>query len=213
MKGLMIKDLCLLRNQRRILPIYLILAVWFTALHNDGFAFPFLMMMASILTVSTISYDEIDRSQAYLFALPIDRKTYVQEKFLLGGILGAVSLLLAVVCSAVRMRIEPGLPDPSLGSMTLLSACAGMAMLAVMIPIRIRFGGDQGRIVLYAVFGLIALAIVLVSKFLPGLQGSLTQTFSRLGMTAVLSAAAGASCLLALAGYLLGLRWIGQKEF
>ncbi|MBP5725914.1 MAG: ABC-2 transporter permease [Clostridia bacterium] len=57
MKGLLLKDLCLLKSQKRILPVYLMLSVWFTVMHNDGFGVPFLMMMASIQMISTISYD------------------------------------------------------------------------------------------------------------------------------------------------------------
>ena len=40
MKGLLIKDLCLLKSQKKILPVYLLLAVWFTVMHNDGFGLP-----------------------------------------------------------------------------------------------------------------------------------------------------------------------------
>ena len=115
MKGLLIKDFCLLRNQKKILPVYLMLAVWFTAMHNDGFAFPYLMMMASILTISTISYDEFDHSQTHLFTLPFDRKTYVTEKFALGGILAAASLVFAVVCSTVRTLVSHDTQGTDLG--------------------------------------------------------------------------------------------------
>ena len=169
MKGLMIKDFCLLGNQKKILPVYLLLMVWFTIMHSDGFAFPFLTMMASILTVGTISYDEIDHSQGYLFTLPVERKTYVQGKFILGWIVVAVSLALAAACSLVRALVSPGASLEDLGTTALLSAVAGAAMLAVMIPIRIRFTGDQGRIVLFAAFGVVALAGILLTKVLPGL--------------------------------------------
>lgn len=213
MKGLLIKDFCLLRNQKRILPIYLLLAVWFTAFHNDGFAFPFLMMMASILTGSTISYDEIDHSQAYLFVLPVDRKTYVQEKFVLGGILAAASLLLAILCSIARMLVDPGSTGTELGSMIVLSMCIGAVFIAVMIPIRIRFGGDQGRIVLYTAFALIALVVVLISRVFPASRNQMTEALSQMGMTTILSAAAAGSCVLLITGYVLGIHWVEKKEF
>ena len=195
MKGLMIKDFCLLGNQKKILPVYLLLMVWFTIMHSDGFAFPFLTMMASILTVGTISYDEIDHSQGYLFTLPVERKTYVQGKFILGWIVVAVSILLAAACTA------------------LLSAVAGAAMLAVMIPIRIRFTGDQGRIVLFAAFGVVALAGILLTKVLPGAQAQVTEALAGMGMTAVLLLAAAAACVLTVAGWLLGIRFMKKKEF
>ena len=213
MKGLLIKDLCLLRNQKKILPVYLLLAVWFTAMHNDGFGFPFLMMMASLLMVSTISYDEIDHSQTHLFTLPFDRKTYVQEKFVLGGILVAASLVLAGLCSAVRLLFDRAAPGTDMLPLAVFSACAGAAIIAVMVPVRIRFGGDQGRIVIYAVFALVALGVVLLTKVLPVSQEQVTGFFAQLGLPAVMLIAVGAVALLTAAGYLLGVRWIGKKEF
>ena len=213
MKGLLIKDLSLLRNQKRLLPVYLLLAVWFTFLHNDSFAFPFLMMMASILAGSTISYDEIDHSQTYLFVLPVDRKTYVQEKFVLGGILAAVSLLLAGIFSLARMLISHDVSVAELGPLVALSACVGSGFIAVMIPIRIRFGGDQGRIVLYVFFALIALAAALLSKIFPGSQEQMAEDLSQLGMAAITSASAVFSCILIISGYFLGIHWISKKEF
>ena len=213
MKGLLIKDYCLLRNQRKILPIYLLLAVWFTAMGSDAFVFPFMMMMASVLTISTISYDEIDHSQTYLFTLPVERKTYVQEKFVLGLILVLLSLLLATICSSVRLLINPDSSVVDFGATIGLSACAGAAFMAVMIPVRIRFGGDQGRLVIFAAFGIIALAAVLISKVLPDSQAQMTSFFAQMGMTAILLSAAGVAMILTLAGYRLGIHWIRQKEF
>ncbi len=213
MKGLLIKDFCLLRNQRRILPIYLLLAVWFTAMHNDGFGFPFLMMMAAILTVSTISIDELDHSQTHLFTLPFERKTYVGEKFALGGILAAASIALAALCSLVRMLVSHDGSAAELGTLAFFSLCGGAVILALMIPIRIRFGGDQGRIVLYVVFALIALACVLITRVIPGAQEEVTNLFAQMNMTGVMMAAAGAAILLLAAGYFLGVRWIEKKEF
>jgi ABC-type transport system involved in multi-copper enzyme maturation permease subunit len=213
MKGLMIKDFCLLGNQKKILPVYLLLMVWFTAMHSDGFAFPFLTMMASILTVGTISYDEIDHSQGYLFTLPVERRTYVQEKFILGWIVVAASLALASACSLVRALVSDGMSFGELGTTALLSAIAGAAMLAVMIPIRIRFTGDQGRIVLFAAFGVVALAGILLTKVLPGVQAQVTEALAGMGMPAVLLLAAAAACVLTVAGWLLGIRFMKKKEF
>ena len=214
MKGLLIKDFCLLRNQKKIVPIYLMLAVWFTAMHNDGFGFPYLMMMASIMTVSTITYDEFDHSQTHLFTLPFERKSYVTEKFVLGGILVLASLVFASICSGVRTLVNPEAQGTDLVPLIILSACAGAAIIAVMIPIRIRFGGDQGRIVLYAGLGVIALAVFLLSKVLPVQQAQLVTGFlAQIGTTGVLLLAAGAAVIITVIGYMLGVHWMEKKEF
>ena len=213
MKGLLIKDFCLLRNQRKILPVYIMLAVWFTAMHNDGFGFPYMMMMASILTISTISYDEVDHSLTHLFTLPFERKTYVTEKFLLGGILMAASLVFAIACCLVRTLISPAGQGTDLGTLILFSICAGAMIVSLMIPIRIRFGGDQGRIILYAIIAGIALIVLLITKVAPDQQTAVTAFFAQLGQTGLLLLAAGIAVIITVVGYILGVRWMKKKEF
>ena len=213
MKGLLIKDLCLLKSQKKILPVYLMLTVWFTVMHNDGFGVPFLMMMASILMISTISYDEVDHSETHLFALPFDRKTYAQEKFVLGFILMAASLALAGACLAVRMLFEPVTGGTDVGSLFIFSAFAGAAIIAVMVPVRIRFGGDQGRIVVFALFAVVALGVLMITKLLPGAQEQVVGFLARLGQQAVMLIAAGLVLAVIVVGYLLAVHWIKRKEF
>ena len=214
MKGLLIKDFCLLRNQKRLLPIFALLAVWFTVLHTDGFAFPFLGMMSTILTASTISYDEVDRSQTALFTLPFERGTYVAEKYVLGAILLAGAMVLGGICTAARQLFAHDVALGSIGLTVALTLCVCAVALGTIIPLRIRFGGDQGRIVLYVAFALVALAVVALSRLLP------KQTAADLGgkllglppaaLIGLLAVAAVAVCA---AGYALGVRWIKAKEF
>ncbi len=212
MKGLLIKDLCLLRNQKKLLPIFLILAVWFTAFNGSSFAFPFLAMMASIVTLSTLSYDEADKSQAHLFTLPFDRRTYVTEKYLLGMILLASSQALACVCSLVRALAVPDAAENEIGFSLLFSVCAGVIMLSLMLPVRIRFGNDQGRIILYAGFAVIALGCAAVSRMLP-IDAEKINLLPGTSMRTIAIAAISAAAVIGCAGYFIAVRWIRNKEF
>ena len=213
MKGLLIKDFCLLRNQKRLLPIFGLLAVWFTVLHTDGFAFPFLGMMSTILTASTISYDELDRCQTALFTLPFERGTYVAEKFVLGAILLAGTVVLGGICTAVRQLVAHDVALGSIGMTVVLTLCVCAVALGTIIPLRIRFGGDQGRIVLYVAFALIALAVVGVTRLLPKQTADLGGRLMGLSpavLTGLLAVVAAAVCAV---GCALGVRWIKAKEF
>ncbi len=211
MNGLMIKDLCLLRNQKKLLPVFLILAVWFTVMNNDGFAFPFMAMMASVLTVSTHSYDEVDKSQTHLFTLPFDRRTYVTEKFLLGFILLLAFQALGCFCVLVRGIVSPGPGNVSVGLSLFFAVCAGVAMLSVMIPVRIRFGGDQGRIIFYGVFALAALVCLGLKWLIPDIAEKIGGIFSSGARTVVIAVAAAA--VIAAGGFLASVRWTEKKEF
>lgn len=213
MKGLLIKDLCLLRSQRRLLPIFVLLAIWFTAMYSDSFVFPYLTMMAAILTDGTISYDEADRGQTHLFSLPFDRRTYVTEKFLLGALMLAAAMALAYTCSLVRGLIVHDAGPATVGVSFVLSACIGAVTLAVMIPTRIRFGGDQSRIILFAAVALVVLACVALTRLLPGTLEQLVYFLAGAGRGSILLLAAAAAALPAAAGYALAVHWLGKKEF
>ena len=213
MKGLLIKDLCLLRGQKRLLPIFLLLAVWFTAMFKDGYAFPFLGMMATILASSTVSYDELDRGEANLFSLPFARGAYVTEKYVLTAILLAAAMALGAICTIVRQLITHNV-DMSGAWMTLaLTILVCSVFAGIMLPLRIRFTGDQGRIVLYAVMGVSMLAVVGLAKLLPNQAATVAGFFTGLPKAAVIAMAAALCLLFVGGGYALALRWIKKKEY
>ena len=213
MKGLLIKDLCLLRGQKRILPVFLILTVWFTVMFRDGFAFPFLGMMTTILATSTVSYDELDRGEASLFSLPFSRGAYVTEKFVLAGLLLAAAMVLGLISTGARALFAHDVSLEDAGTSLALTAVVCSAFAGVMLPLRIRFTGDQGRIILYVVMGVGMLAVVGITRLLPNQAAAVSGFFSGLSK-GVLSALLAAVCVLFVGGgYLLALHWIKKKEY
>jgi len=132
MKGLLVKDLCLLKNQKKLIPIVVILAAWFTAFHMDSFAFTYMGLMATIIAIGTSSYDEYDRGFTYLFTLPFSRKTYVREKFLLGFLLLAAGMALAFLCVGAAALLRPGTID---GGEALAAAVSSALICAAVLGV------------------------------------------------------------------------------
>ncbi len=79
---------------------------------GDDIIFPlgFLCFVASLFTISTISYDDYDNGNAFLFTLPITRKSYVIEKYFLGIIFSCITWLVAVILGAIVTLIKDELP-------------------------------------------------------------------------------------------------------
>ena len=82
MKGLLIKDLKLIKKQNRILAITALLCAWFFITDRDASAISaYIAAMISIIAVGTVNYDEFDNGMGFLFTFPISRRSYVLEKY------------------------------------------------------------------------------------------------------------------------------------
>ena len=214
MKGLLVKDLCLLKNQKKLIPVVVILAVWFTAFGMNTFGFMYLGMMAVIVATGTLAYDEFDHGYPFLFTLPFGRKTYVREKFLLGGMLLAAGEVLALLCAAVAAIVKPGsVTGGEMAAAAAASVLVCAAILGVTIPLRIRYGSEKGRFVLFIVFGAGALLLLGVGKVLPrSVTGGLTDALeAHAALTAVIGVVL--AVVICAAGYAVAVRQIVKKEF
>lgn len=215
MKGLLIKDFCLLKNQKRVLPIVLLLAVWFTVMHQDSFAFTFIGMMMTILAVGTHSYDEVNNGFTFLFTLPFSRRTYVKEKFVLTGILLFLGMIVSFVCLLVAKLVEKvPFPVSEVGLTVVLTVAVCLISAAVLIPVRIRYGSESGRIIFMVVFGVMAMVLVLIGKLLPaGSEEKAAQFFAGLSPAVLFAALAVAVVVILLIGYRVSVKWIEKKEY
>ena len=106
MKGLLIKDFKLLKGQKNFFMAITAISI-IMIIVSPGTSFPigFLGFVGALFSLSSISYDEFDNGNAFLFSLPITRKDYVLEKYIFGLISGIMSLLLGTVISLVAIGI------------------------------------------------------------------------------------------------------------
>ena len=168
MKGLLIKDFKLMKMQKRFFLLILLVGLIITISSFDVvFTTGFMAFVSSLFAISSISYDEFDNGNAFLFSLPFSRRTYAVEKYIFGAILGCCAWILALLITTVIGVFKGVYPDAE----TALSACFILAMmfliLALMLPFQLKFGGERGRIVL---IGCLALMLVIGGLALNGLE-------------------------------------------
>ena len=81
MKGLLIKDIKLTLMQKSYFGIVFVIMLASFIFSNDAsLGLGFMPLIMTLFTLSTISYDEFDNGNSFLFTLPIQRKEYVVEK-------------------------------------------------------------------------------------------------------------------------------------
>ena len=174
MKAMLIKDWKLMKGQKQFVFILCIfLAVFGATSNNLGFLISYMTLMATIFSISTISYDEYNNGMVYLLALPISRRKYVEEKYLFCLL---TSLIVSAVSLIVMLPIQLKFgPEKSRIAMAVMGA-AIFAIAYVMAWIGKRMGTDmenvlqnfnnlsEGVVAVGAV--VICLAVLLISIFI-----------------------------------------------
>ena len=164
MKGLLLKDLYVMKRELRA---FLFIIVFFTAFSfvgkNNSFFMFYGLIMLPIVNISLISYDERSHWDSFLETTPISRSTAVSEKYLL-------NLLLLLLWSPVVIAFYL-IQSDSLGSpLQILCICVYMALFfpAVLYPFIFALGSEKGRfayfIFIFAAMAAIAAGVSLTSQ-------------------------------------------------
>lgn len=217
MKGLLIKDIRLMKNMRNSIIMILLIAVSMGAYMKDvSFIITYLALIGATFTTSTMSYDEFDNGYTFLLSLPVTRKGYVLEKYAFGLLLGGGGWLLGsvIVTVAGAVRNTSTVTDSLMMSLVMLPVA--LLLLSVLIPFHMKFGGEKGRIVMIITIGLIFAATVLGVKLAEAMNIDLDAALEKLpamGTEAVAVGAVVISVVILLLSCRISIGIMNKKEF
>ncbi len=165
MKGLLIKDFCILIRIKVTLLIYLVIGI-LIASGSGGVssALGYMMVVSTMLVITTISYDYFEKGMIFLMAMPVRRSTYVLEKYVLAVL---IQLVVAVVMAAVQFGFsmtQPGTSWAVFIGTGIVCMLVAMLIISVYIPIYLKFGPEKSRIAMFAVIGIFLVGTYLISK-------------------------------------------------
>lgn len=170
MKGLLIKDWKLLKNQGKFYLAVVGIALIYTLFTDSAiFGIVYPTILVSMFAVTTISYDEYNNGMSFLFTLPISRKGYALEKYIFGCITVMISLagIVGMNCVILLFR-ETGTIVKEQLEMRLSAGLGGgiavLLMLMFFIPIQLKWGAKKSQIVWIASFLAAALILGAVVK-------------------------------------------------
>ncbi len=172
MKGLLLKDGYQTVSQMKTmyLTVAVILVVWMFST-SDSYAFPisYAAIFLGVLPVNLLGYDQNSGWVEYSLTLPVSKKVLVAEKYLVGLLCAAASVVIGGLFVVVlSLRKGAALDGTALffvgnGVNTIL------LMNGISLPLMYRFGAEKARMVYiltFAGFGaLIAGGGVLVDEF------------------------------------------------
>lgn len=217
MKGLLIKDFRLMKAQKNFFFLIIAISVFMAFTSDDSsFGIAFLGCIGSMFTLSSLSYDEFDNGNSFLFSLPITRKLYVLEKYSFGLIVAGASWILAVVINLLAVLIKNTSSFNEIWLTAFLVLPTIILLLSVMVPFQLKFGGERGKIAIFAAFGILAVIGIIAVKVAELLHIDLSELMmnvSSLGTGIVLAMIIIISLLLMFLSIRISIKIMKKKEF
>ena len=217
MKGLLVKDFQYMLTQKTFFIMIITLGIALSFLTaSAGFVVGYIVFILGFFTLNTITFDEMDNGFAYLFTLPISRKTDVLEKYIFGIFASAIATVIAVALGvASNAIIHQGDTTDILitGAVSFGLVCV---FLALNLPIHLRFQGEKARMVLIMLMAaFLGIVVFLVNaNFLSG------ETFANTialvtgwGIVLRVLALIAALTVMFFISYLISIRVLNKKEF
>lgn len=161
MTGLILKDLLNLKKQAKVYLILVIFYFVYGAVFESSSMFSSMMtMIAVMIPLTAMSYDERSKWDRYALTMPISRKVIVASRYLLGVIFIAAAFVLSVLVNMVFSKMY------SIESIliSLASLSAGITVMSVIFPLLFKYGVEKGRILMMLVFFTPIAILMMVSK-------------------------------------------------
>lgn len=222
MKGLMIKDGRLMITQGKMLlgiAAFMLVSSYLQGDDFPQFAASYSIIMMTIFTISTVSYDEYDNGIKYLLVLPVDRRAYVREKYLFGILIACIAW---VICSLTGIagaviRNTDGLGEYLISSLSVV--LMSVLLLGIFLPIVFYFGAEKGRGIYTGMLACIFLAAIAFFKLKWNValmeNAAFQQILAVVSSKPLLFAAAGVILYLGIlaAAYRCAVKIMEQREF
>lgn len=216
MKGLLIKDMRILLRQKMTLLIIVLLGIFMSMNGgNSSFALGYIMVVSATLVVTTISYDYFEKGMSFILTLPVSRKTYVLEKYLLAVFVELVAAGLSVLIQLAGTLF--GAPADWNVFLATGVGClvAAMIIVAIYIPVYMKCGPEKSRVAIFIVIGAIAAVSYLVAKVKPIQDAgmALIEALSKMTAAQLIAIGVGIFMLIIAASVGISIRIMKKKEF
>ena len=186
MKGLVLKDLLVLKVAMKTVIMVVILFGFMGSMSGSAYMSTFASVYAAILPMTCMAYDERSKFNRFAMTLPVSVKELVLSRYITGLVLAAAAMVIALVQTVIS------------GGDVVLTAVLAVAIPVFyhtfMLPIMFNFGSEKSRLIVMVgvVFPAIGISVLeelgVLDKFIAALST----------MNGAVVAATGAAVLLVL---------------
>lgn len=217
MKALFIQDFRYMLTQKSFLVTILIVGIALALGQNDNYIFVigYLGFMGMITGLMSLTMDDQSHGLTFLFSLPIDRRTYVREKYLFVVFMGIVfSLFATALCLLFRVFADYKAPTDEILTTAVGTLAVMLLFICFMLPLQLKFGAERARLASFIAIGFFFVAVLiagLVVNFADALP--FIQAFLSLSPVALIGIAIAFLIVCLRISYSASLRVILRREF
>ena len=212
MKGLFVKDIELMKQQKQFFVLVVVMGVILNLAGSGSvsFAIGYFTFVTAIFAITTISYDEFDNGLAFLMTLPVTRKQYVAEKYLLGAGLTVaawgIEAITGVICKGVA-ELQGCLSEK------IIYIPLALLMLSVSLPLVIHFGAEKGRYIAMVMWAIIIAVVYILIKTMGLSADAVDAWLNGLNWGMVLAGVVLFTVIVYMGSFWIGVRLMEKKEF
>lgn len=214
MKGLLVKDWQLLKNQKSFFMIMVVIIGMYVVIGNAEFIISYTPMLCVFVSMSTITYDTYDNGAAFLFTMPFSRKEYVREKYIFSGLIVLIAEVIAYVM-AMAVTFYRGEDWKEICISSVILCMMAFLVMGLSIPVQLKYGAEKSRvavmIVMGAVFGLL-IAFFEIMQRLEMKPNQIFAAFYKMNTVALVLAVAAVFAVLMGISYMVSVRIMMNKE-
>lgn len=218
MKGLPLKDLKLMLNQKKFFIMMLVIAIIIAfSSNNPSFVLGYMTFFISIIALSTINYDEFNNGYTFLFTLPFTKKDYTLEKYILTYLTAFISWIFSMLLSAILYIILDGSYNVRDGLIEGISTLMiFIIILSIMLPIKLKAGIEKSNIVQSLLMGIIFIFILGINLILDLFNidlSSLIIFLERINIYNLILALFIIVTIITVISYFISIKIMDKKEF
>ena len=167
MKGLILKDLYMVKKYCRNSLILCVIFIAISLVSNANLFFIFYpCMICGMIPITLLAYDEKSKWLQYSATMPYTKAQIVSGKYIV-GLVGQVSMIIITgVAQAVRMNMQGSFIFKEYLVLMMLLLIMSFVSSSMCLPFMFKLGVEKGRAAYYCMIGLVCAGSVVSSTYL-----------------------------------------------
>lgn len=206
MRALLMKDFLMLSKQIKMMVAIFALFIIISFITNMTMVLViFSLIFASLQLTTAFTFDEMSKWDKYANTLPVDRKTIVQSKYVLGLILIASGIMIFTPVVLLSDGVTRQLSFFDIFQTIVIVLSIALFYISLTIPLFIKFGTQRARFIIFA--------IVFLPIFGSGFIQYGLRTIDLNQLMSYIKYVPFAAFVFLLLSYLVSVKWYERKEF